>query len=291
MNSSYTIVITTHNRPELLDRAVASALEQTVTPLEVLVVDDGSTPPVSVWYGERVRVIRLEGSRGVAAARNAGLAAAKGHWVTFLDDDDLLLPQLAERSLDALASADLPPPVAALSGLKVVDAEGVVVEVRIPPTLPRGHHFALEDVPPGKSFLSKQTLFVETGVLRGLGGWDEAFRSRSPSELFLRLNPVCSLIGVAEVTYVQFRHRDTRLSTTPALRDPSFQQLVAKHRPLFRAHPRGYARLLIEHARTLRRHGRRIDAARALLNAACVAPGEILQSFLARRVRASSRSS
>jgi hypothetical protein len=93
---------------------------------------------------------------------------------------------------------------------------------------------------------------VERQVLLAIGGYDERFRSQVPSEMFLRLNPVCSIQGVATVPYRQHRHDGPRLSREVALRVPSFEQLVAKHRAVLGAHPRGYARFLLSHARTLR---------------------------------------
>jgi hypothetical protein len=194
---------------------------------------------------------------------------------------------MAERSLAALEHTNVPGPVAVISGLEVVEQDGRVVERRLPPTLPRGSHFALEEAPPGTSFLSKQTLFVKADVLRGIGGFDVAFRSRAPSEMFLRLNPVCSLLGLPEVTYRQFRHRGARVPTDPGLRRASFAQLVAKHEDALRAHPRGFARLLIEHARTLRRHGDWLGAADALAKAAARDPAMLWRSLPLRRTRRS----
>ena len=281
----YSVIIPTYNRPDLLDRAIESALAQTQTPFEVVVVDDWSQPPADVPSDSRVRLVRLPANRGNAAARNAGLAAARGRWITYLDDDDVLLPTMAERSLAALEQSDLPAPVAVISGLEVVGPDGRVIERRLPPTLPRGFHFALEEAPAGTSFLSKQTLFVERDVLRSIGGFDAAFRSRAPSELFLRLNPVCSLLGLPEVTYRQFRHPGARVSTDPGLRRASFAQLVAKHEALLRAHPRGFARLLAEHARMLHKQGDWLGAVDALWKAAGCDPAIVWQLLPSRRLR------
>jgi glycosyltransferase involved in cell wall biosynthesis len=284
-DQTYTIVIPTHERPELLGRALQSALGQTLPPPEVIVVDDGSDPPVRLAPDERVRLVRLEKNRGNAAARNAGLAAARCRWITFLDDDDVLLPIMAERSLAALEATALPAPVGVISGVEVIDIDGQTLDIRLPPTLARGRHFALEDIPAGASFLSKQTLFVERQVLLAIGGFDEAFRSRAPSEMFLRLNPVCSLLGLREVTYRQFRHPGVRVSTDRKLRRASFAQLVAKHEAVFRAHPRGFARMLVEHARTLSRDGDRAGALRALVRAARLAPATAVHLLAASRKR------
>jgi hypothetical protein len=281
----YSIVIPTYDRPDLLDRAIKSALAQTLVPFEVVVVDDGSSRPVAVPADGRLRLVRLPANLGNAAARNAGLAAAQGRWITFLDDDDVLLPTMAERSLASLDHTDLPAPVAVISGLEVVGPDGRVLERRLPPTLPRGSHFALEEVPAGTSFLSKQTLFVEGDVLRSIGGFDETFRSRAPSELFLRLNPVCSILGVPEITYRQSQHTDVRVSTDPHLRRASFAQLIAKHEAVFRAHPRGFARLLIEHARMLGKQGDWLGAADALVTAARHDPATVWRTVPAHRLR------
>lgn len=88
------VVIPTHNRPGLLEEAVASVVQQTHADWELVIVDDGSTPPVSpasfsVSGGERLKLLRHETPHGVARAKNAGIMAATGEVVTLLDDDDL----------------------------------------------------------------------------------------------------------------------------------------------------------------------------------------------------------
>jgi hypothetical protein len=267
----YTVIIPTKDRPVLLERAVRSALAQTIPPQEVLVVDDGSVPPVSCLGDARVRILRLDLNRGVGAARNAGLAAAATHWVTFLDDDDELLPHMAATSLRLIeAGKDMPAPIAALSAMEVVDLAGRTVEVRTPPTLPRGRMFALEDIPEGQSFLSKQTLFIAKDVLQGIGGWDEAFRTRETTELFLRLNQACSLIGGSDVVYRQHRHAGARLSRNRSLRMESFERLVQKHGHALKRHPQAYLRMLLSHARMLRRDGDHLGYALTRLRAAWV---------------------
>src|SRR5262245_61687564 len=83
--------IPTHNYSGYVGRAIRSGLEQGYQPVEVVVVDDGSTddtPAVIGAFGEAIRCIRLERC-GVSAARNAGLCASRGSYVVFLDADDL----------------------------------------------------------------------------------------------------------------------------------------------------------------------------------------------------------
>jgi len=250
-NPQLSIIIPTHNRPQLLPLAVQSALNQTVQDLEVVVVDDASREPVNLAEDPRVRVIRLEQGVGGAGARNVGTEAARGRWVTYLDDDDRLLPHMAELSLAALAAADVEAPVGVLSGLQKVNQQGEVLTTRLPPTLsPKGRHFFLETPEPGRSYHTKQTLVVERDVVLKIGGWDETFRSRVHSEFFLRLNLACTLMGLPTVTYQLLSHSGTRVSGNPALRQESFNRLIQKHWQAFAAHPKMFAEFVYQHALT-----------------------------------------
>lgn len=244
------IIIPTRNRPHLLPLAVESALGQTFSDLEVIVVDDASTQMAQLPQDSRLRVIRLEQWRGGAGARNVGTEAAQGHWVTYLDDDDYLLPQMAETSLAAIAHSSTTPPIGVISGLEKVSDQGEVIHVRVPPRFcPKGSHFFLQDSKAGRSYTTKQTLVVERAVVLQIGGWDEKFRSRVHSEFFLRLNPVCTLIGLPTVTYQLRCHRGSRVSGNPQLRQESFHRLIEKHRVAFESHPRQFAHFVYQHAR------------------------------------------
>ncbi len=90
-------VIPTRDRPQLVKRAVQSALAQTLKEIEVIVVIDGPDENTRALLAEiddpRLRVIKLPVSGGAAVARNTGIAEAAGEWVAFLDDDDEWLPQ------------------------------------------------------------------------------------------------------------------------------------------------------------------------------------------------------
>lgn len=104
------VVIPIYNLEAYLGEAVDSVLNQTCQDFEILLIDDGSTDrsrEIIARYQqerpERVRVIFLEHG-GAAAARNTGIAAARGQWIAFLDGDDIWKPAKLERQLLAAAA-------------------------------------------------------------------------------------------------------------------------------------------------------------------------------------------
>ena len=106
-----TVIIPTRERHELLARALTSVWAQTHRELEVIVVDDNEPANrvqlqpalASLLADERVNLLNNAGKHSAAAARNAGLAYARGDWVTFLDDDDTYRPDKIAAQL-ALAT-------------------------------------------------------------------------------------------------------------------------------------------------------------------------------------------
>jgi len=88
------IIIPTYNRKSLLTKAIDSVLKQTYTNFELIVVDDGSndgTYDLLKYYAFKLKTL-AQTNKGVSAARNLGIKAAKGQLITFLDSDDLWLP-------------------------------------------------------------------------------------------------------------------------------------------------------------------------------------------------------
>jgi glycosyltransferase involved in cell wall biosynthesis len=101
------VILPTYNRASWLPQTVASLLQQTQPPLEVLIVDDGSTDDTAAVcrsFPEPVRYLRQENA-GVSAARNRGIAEARGEWIALADSDDLWVPGKLEIQLAALAAA------------------------------------------------------------------------------------------------------------------------------------------------------------------------------------------
>lgn len=100
------VVIPTHNRAELVKRAVQSVLSQSYSNIEIIVVDDGSSDNTSSLLEEFVttgliRYIRHDLPQGASAARNRGIMAARGKYIAGLDDDDIFEPRRIQELINA----------------------------------------------------------------------------------------------------------------------------------------------------------------------------------------------
>ncbi|GHV54899.1 hypothetical protein FACS1894206_08660 [Deltaproteobacteria bacterium] len=118
MPTTISVVIPVYNRADKISRCLRSIVEQTVAASEIIIVDDASSDNICMLLARdypSVRVIRHEHNLGAQAARAAGIRAATGEWIAFLDSDDWWLPQKLEWQLEKAAE-----------GFSVVHGPGLV---------------------------------------------------------------------------------------------------------------------------------------------------------------------
>jgi glycosyltransferase involved in cell wall biosynthesis len=104
MSSTVSVIIPAWRAADTIGAAVRSALDQTMPPLEVLAIDDGSPDDIAgalSGFPPQVRVIRQQNA-GASAARNRGLEEARGTWIAFLDADDIWLPHRLAAQFEAI---------------------------------------------------------------------------------------------------------------------------------------------------------------------------------------------
>jgi glycosyltransferase involved in cell wall biosynthesis len=103
------VVLPTYNRADTVGRAIESVLVQSLSDLELIVIDDGSTDDSETVFAAfadpRMRVVRNEVNRGVSAARNKGILQSRGQFIAFQDSDDIWRPQKLARQLDRFVQA------------------------------------------------------------------------------------------------------------------------------------------------------------------------------------------
>lgn len=98
--SLVSIVVATKNRPDSLDRLVRSLRRQDYQPFEIVVIDDGSEPPLERAGADIISSLRNEKSLGVSAARNLGISHARGEFIAIFDDDvEVADPTLLSRAV------------------------------------------------------------------------------------------------------------------------------------------------------------------------------------------------
>jgi glycosyltransferase involved in cell wall biosynthesis len=166
------VVIPTRSRPAWLKEAVESVLAQTMTDLEIIIVLNNATVEAAemarkLGVNDRVKVVELPAVT-VPAARNFGMAQARGEWIAFLDDDDVWLPQKLQIQLAAARSASAE---IVTCNFVQFSQRGDIVPSGLPPR------------PPGLSFAEAlmlnnyvgggSALIVKTSIVRAIGGWDE----------------------------------------------------------------------------------------------------------------------
>lgn len=194
-------MIPTRDRRELLLRSLASVRAQTVTDLEIVVVDDGSTDDTTRALAgledARIVVIGSSVSHGVSHARNRGIAAATGEWIALLDDDDLWSPEKLARQLAAASESGRG---WACSGSVTVDATLRIIAGSPPPsaraivtTLPLRNC-----VPAGAS-----NVLVRRDVLMATGNFDIKLRHLADWDLWIRLaaHGLPAVVPVPDVAY------------------------------------------------------------------------------------------
>jgi glycosyltransferase involved in cell wall biosynthesis/uncharacterized SAM-binding protein YcdF (DUF218 family) len=185
------VVIPAFNRAQCIADAIRSVLAQTFADFELIVVDDGSTDGtagVLEQFGERVRVIRQE-NRGVSAARNAGIRAARAEWIAFLDSDDLWQPDKLRRQWECLQKF----------GGKMCFTRSALDNGRPHPDI---EELACEERAPGVLFVAQardaacrarchphiQSLLVEKALLERAGGFNETLPAAEDTLLIFNLS-------------------------------------------------------------------------------------------------------
>ena len=183
----------------MLVRAVNSALAQTFTDFELIIVDDGSTDDTPQVVGSlrdpRIRSLRHALSRGPAAARNTGISNARGEYIAFLDDDDEYLPTNIERQAQALDSAG-PDVGLAYVWCSILDPTGEVIGARCPTAEGDVFDKALEI----RLILGiGSSSMIRASVINDIGCFDEALLRREDLDFLCKLARSYKLVVIPEI--------------------------------------------------------------------------------------------
>ena len=219
----FSVVIPTRNRPDLLREAVDSVKAQTLGDWELIVVDDASTPGVEIPRDDKVRVLQLATRRGPGGARNAGVTAARGRYVAFLDDDDLFTEDRLEIVRLALGRA----PIVVCGARFVGECErsNRVLSGDVSDTILDGLTPS-----PGATTVDRARFIP----------FDESMFGVEDVDWWLRIAALAPVTTVPAVGYL-VRRRDRSESDPLPVRVKENRALLDTHHAYFRSHPRAWA--------------------------------------------------
>ena len=208
---TFSVLIPCYQAADTVGSAVASVLSQTSAPHEVIVCDDGSRDALHealAPYLDQIVVLHQE-NRGVAAARNLGLANASGEFVAVCDADDIYLPTMLEE-LSALATARSDLDILCSDALLEVDGEV------LGPGRPDPATFITDDQRLGiirENFVPGRSAF-RRGLLLKAGGYDESLNCAEDWDCWIRLILAGATAGMVHLPLAQTRIRSDSLTAS-----------------------------------------------------------------------------
>lgn len=185
------VIIPTYNRVDYVQIAIDSVLTQTYSPIEIFVVDDGSSDNtgkiLDKRYGKRINYIWQE-NQGESFARNKGLSHAKGEYIAFLDSDDYWEPHKIESQVGKLKKEVSKKVVGVFSTVWVVDGQGNKTKNKPIGFIKSPFDLSFE------SFLSKVPIFcapsnllLKATAIKAIGGFDTSIQYGEDQDFLLRL--------------------------------------------------------------------------------------------------------
>jgi glycosyltransferase involved in cell wall biosynthesis len=202
------VIIPAYNRAVMLADALRSVSTQTFRDYEVIVVDDGSTDDTEHTVRAAGMPVRYlwQAHSGVSAARNLGVAAARGEWIAFLDSDDRWLAEKLARQMAFVQSHD---GVVACQTEEIWIRNGVRVNPRRRHSKPSGDIFlpSLE-----LCLVSPSAVLLRRATFERLGGFDEGLCACEDYDLWLRLAVDTPVHLVPEALTVRYAGHPDQLS-------------------------------------------------------------------------------
>ena len=279
------VVIPTRNRRLFLSEAIATVMEQTFLDWELIVVDDGSTDDtrdfLRTLHDRRIRSIHRQSQGGRSVACNDGLADARGEFIMFLDDDDLLRPNTLAALVNALRSN--PDAVAAVGACRLFHENGDSIRVYHPAS-------------PYKGTIWQEVLFgwwSNSGCnlyrivpIKAVGGFDPVLLRAQDRKLWLDVawrGPVCVLPFVA-MEYRQHAGQVTKGPDITPVRQRIWNEFIAELPTSRQREGKAIRRAaeLVQRSENARAAGTFGVALRTQLQACLIAPSLVISPLTGR---------
>ncbi|PCM45656.1 glycosyltransferase family 2 protein [Marinobacter sp. ANT_B65] len=227
MNKLVSVIVPVYNRAHLVSETIESILAQTYEPVEIILINDGSTDEsLSILkkyegqFPENIRVIDQK-NQGQIAARNNGIKIAQGEYVAFLDSDDLWLEEKLERQIPLFEEG-----VALVySGTNIIDENGLTIRTEPADQSISGYIYPQLLV---KNRMTGGTVVVTAEVLKQVGGFSTEFKAAENWDLWLRICKLYSARVISE-PLIKYRVHSQNMSGDGQLMLGAKLQIIKKH--------------------------------------------------------------
>ena len=202
------VIIPTYNRKKTLARAIQSVKNQSLSPFEILIIDDGSNDGTEGWVKENFQNIKYiyQNNHGVSSARNIGIENAYGDWVAFLDSDDEWLPNKLYKQVKAI---DSNPEVKFFHTNEIWIRNGVRVNQMKKHKKYGGYIFEkCLDI----CRVSPSSVLIKKEVLDNIGVFDESLRVCEDYDLWLRITSKYPVVFLDEPLIYKYGGHADQLS-------------------------------------------------------------------------------
>lgn len=223
------VIVPTYNRPDMLGECLDSLNGQTYSSLEVLVVNDGGQDVEEIISNldraKNVRYIRHATNRGLAAARNSGIRAAKGKYIAYLDDDDIYYPDHIETLVEYLEkSHHLVAYTDACRAVQKKENGGYVVDKRdVPYSIDFDRDRMLIS-----NYIPVLCMMHDISCLDTAGYFDETLTSHEDWDLWIRMSRTFEFGHIGKTT-CEFRWRHDATTMTSQRREDYLRTLGIIH--------------------------------------------------------------
>lgn len=207
-----TVIMACHNSSAYLDEAVSSVLSQTLGDLELVLIDDCSTDntlEIATCYqaqDDRISIISMPVNSGPAAARNAGIRAAKGEWLGILDSDDVAMPARFEEQM-SLANNGQSLVIIGSSSISI-DKKGHTIKEHKYPT---DHEVLIKKLYSQQAFPPHSSMVYRRDVVKKLTGFNSRYASSEDYDLWLRLSEIGKVASI-DKPLVKIRKHEQNIS-------------------------------------------------------------------------------
>ena len=240
-NPTVSVIIPTYNRANLIDKSILSVLNQTYDDFELIIIDDGSTDNtadvINGFDDERIRYIRHETNKGLAAARNTGINFSIGVFISFQDDDDEWVTKKLEKEINVMKKSK-PNVGVVYSGLcRIKDNKKTY--------LPEPEHILREGDLSNeliKRNFVHSLILIRRSCFEKVGLYDEDLRAVEDWDLNLRLSKYYKFKFIDEALIKSYKD-DSSLSSNLSLMLDCTEKIFEKHSSVFNKHKKAVAEI------------------------------------------------